>query len=132
MTVTFAALLVMARRYPSLSMAPINALGAALCGLLCWPLMPSGTVTTGELLILAAFGTVTMGLSYLLFLTGGRRIPSGEAGLIGLLDVVLGPLWVWLAFGETPSRAAFVGGALVLGAVVWFLSDGLTRPRRAQ
>lgn len=132
MTVTFAVLLVMARRYPSLSMAPINALGAALCALLCWPLMPSGTVTIGELLIMAAFGTVTMGLSYLLFLTGGRRIPSGEAGLIGLLDVVLGPLWVWLAFGETPSRAAFIGGGLVLGAVIWFLSDGLARPRGNQ
>jgi drug/metabolite transporter (DMT)-like permease len=64
--------------------------------------------------------------------TGGRRIPAGEAGLIGLLDVVLGPLWVWLAFGETPSRAAFIGGGLVLGAVVWFLSDGLARPHRAQ
>src|SRR5262249_13208462 len=132
MTVTFAVLVVMARRYPSLSMAPINALAATLCALVCWPLMPGAAVTTEELLILAAFGTLTMGLSYLLFLTGGRRIPSGEAGLIGLLEVVLAPLWVWLAFGETPSSAAFVGGSLVLGAVLWFLSEGLAAVRKAQ
>lgn len=130
MTVTFAVLLVMARRFPSLSMAPINALAAALCALVCWPLMPGTAVTTGELLILAAFGTLTMGLSYLLFLTGGRRIPSGEAGLIGLLEVVLAPFWVWIGFGETPSRAAFIGGALVLGSVVWFLSDSVAWPTK--
>ena len=132
MTLTFAILLVMARRYPSLSMAPINALGAALCALLFWPLMPGVAVTLHELVVLAAFGTATMGLAYLLFLTGGRRIPSGEAGLIGLLEVVLGPLWVWIGFGEVPSRAAIVGGGLVLGAVAWFLSDGIPwRARKA-
>jgi len=126
MTLAFSILLVMARRYLSLSMAPINALAAGLCALVCWPLMPGISVSSRELVILAAFGTVTMGLSYLLFLTGGRRIPSGEAGLIGLLEVVLGPLWVWLGFGEVPARSAIIGGTLVLGAVVWYLSNGRT------
>ena len=124
-TLTLAVQLVMARQYPSLPMAPVNALAATLCALLCWPFMPGVSVAARELVILAAFGAVTMGLAYLLFLTGGRRIPSGEAGLIGLLEVVLGPLWVWLSFGEVPSGAAMVGGALVLGSVVWFLSDGV-------
>jgi drug/metabolite transporter (DMT)-like permease len=128
MTVAFAVQLVMARRYPSLSMAPVNALGAMLCALLCWPLMPGVSVSPSQLLILAAFGTTTMGVSYLLFLTGGRRIPSGEAGLIGLLEVVLAPLWVWIGFGEIPARAAVVGGTLVLGAVVWYLSDVMMSP----
>jgi drug/metabolite transporter (DMT)-like permease len=54
-------------------------------------------------------------------MTGGRRIPAGEAGLIGLLDIVLGPLWVWLAFGENPGTAALLGGGLILAAVVWYM-----------
>jgi len=32
--------------------------------------------------------------------------------------VVLGPLWVWLAYEERPSLATFVGGLVVVGAVV--------------
>ena len=39
-------------------------------------------------------------------------------GLLGLLEVLLGPLWAWLGAGETPARATLVGGAIVLGALV--------------
>jgi drug/metabolite transporter (DMT)-like permease len=78
-----------------------------------------------ELVILALFGITTTSLAYLLFLTGGRYIPSSEAGLIGLLDVVLAPLWVWLVYAEEPGVAALVGGGLVLAAVVWYLLAGL-------
>jgi drug/metabolite transporter (DMT)-like permease len=28
------------------------------------------------------------------------------------------PFWVWLAFQETPTARALLGGALVMGAVV--------------
>jgi drug/metabolite transporter (DMT)-like permease len=65
---------------------------------------------------------VTSGLAYLLFLTGSRLILSSEAGLIALLDVVLGPLWVWLAFAENPGVPAIIGGGIVLASLVWYLS----------
>lgn len=133
MTLTFAVLLVMARRHPTLAMAPVNGTAAILCALACWPLAADGLPAPGDLAMLALFGVTTTGLAYLLFLTGGRHVPSSEAGLLGLLDVVLGPLWVWLAFGEEPGRAAILGGTLVLGALAWYLlSDAAWRTRRAQ
>ncbi len=122
MTLAFGTQLVMARRYPSLEMASINAIAAALCALICWPLVAPVIPSLQQLAILALFGATTTALAYLLFLTGGRHIPSGEAGLIGLLDVVLGPFWVWLAFAEQPGQAAMIGGTLVLASVVWYLS----------
>ena len=39
-------------------------------------------------------------------------------GLITLLEVVLGPLWVWLALDERPSTLTLVGGAVVIVAIV--------------
>jgi drug/metabolite transporter (DMT)-like permease len=122
MTLAFAVQLVMARRFPELAMAPVNAIAAALCAVVCWPLMASAIPSAHQLAILALFGVTTTALAYILFLTGGRHVPSGEAGLIGLLDVVLAPLWVWLTFAEQPGRAALVGGALVLASVLWYLS----------
>jgi drug/metabolite transporter (DMT)-like permease len=125
MTLTFAAVLVMARRYPSLGMAPINAFASVLCAVLCWPLMTGEAPTAYQLVILALFGATTTALAFLLFLIGGRYVPSGEAGLIGMLDVVLGPFWVWLLFAERPGEAALIGGALVLAAVLWYLAAQL-------
>jgi len=125
MTLTFGVQLAMARRYPWLEMAVVNAFAAALCAIACWPLTAVGIPDLYHLIILALFGITTTAFAYLLFLMGGRHIPSGEAGLIGLLDVVLGPFWVWLAFGEQPGRAAFVGGSLVLASVFWYLSGQL-------
>src|SRR5207244_1827876 len=128
MTLSFGVVLVMARRYPSLGMAPINALGAALCGILCWPLMATGLPSLYQLVVLALFGATNTAFAYLLFLIGGRYIPSGEAGLIAMLDVVLGPLWVWLVFAEQPGGAAIIGGGLVLASVLWYLAAQLRDP----
>ncbi len=122
MTVAFGVQLVMARRYPWLEMAVINAFAATVCAIACWPLTAGGSPGLYHLIVLALFGVTTTALAYLLFLLGGRHIPSGEAGLIGLLDVVLGPFWVWLVFGEQPGQAALAGGGLVLGSVLWYLS----------
>jgi drug/metabolite transporter (DMT)-like permease len=125
MTVTFSILLVMARKHTSLRLAPVNAIGSGLCVLLCLPLMSHALPSAGELAILAVFGSTTSGIAYLLYMTGGRYIPSGEAGLIGLMDVVLGPLWVWLAFAEWPGGSTIAGAALILLAVTWYLWSGL-------
>ncbi|WP_245307565.1 DMT family transporter [Rhizobium altiplani] len=133
MTLTFSILLVAARRYPALRLAPVNALGSGFCVLLCLPLMSHAIPSLQEMLVLAVFGSTTSGIAYLLFMTGGRYIPSSEAGLIGLLDVVLGPLWVWLAFSETPTLSTIIGGVIILISVFWYLWSGMARsqqPRR--
>ena len=110
--------------------APVNVLGTAICVAACWPLMQPVLPSTRDLLVLALFGATTSGLAYMLFLTGSRLIPSSEAGLIALLDVVLGPLWVWLVFAEEPGLAALIGGGIVLTALVWYLLAG--RPAAAR
>jgi drug/metabolite transporter (DMT)-like permease len=60
---------------------------------------------------------------------GARLIPAGEVALITLLEIVLGPLWVWVFLSERPSTATLAGGAIVLGAV---LLEARTQPAPAQ
>jgi drug/metabolite transporter (DMT)-like permease len=129
MTTAFAVQLVMARRYPTLAMAPVNGVGAALCALIFFPFASTQIPDAQQLGILLLFGIATTAGAYVLFLIGGRYIPSGEAGLIGMLDVVLSPLWVWWLFDEQPSHAALIGGVLVMGAVVWYLAAELRGSR---
>jgi drug/metabolite transporter (DMT)-like permease len=53
----------------------------------------------------------------MLLVLASRALLAPEIALLGLLEVVLGPLWVWLGAGEEPGRATLVGGAIVLAAL---------------
>jgi len=51
---------------------------------------------------------------------------------IGMLELVLGPLWVWLVLNERPGAASLAGGALILAALLAnTLVDLVTLRRRA-
>ena len=53
--------------------------------------------------LLAVFGITTITIAFALFMEGAKHVPPAEASLIAMLDVVMGPLWVLLAFGERPG-----------------------------
>jgi drug/metabolite transporter (DMT)-like permease len=67
---------------------------------------------------LAALGIGQIGLGFALLTVGARLIPAAQVGLITLLEVVLGPVWVWLALDERPSTLTLVGGAIVIAGIV--------------
>jgi drug/metabolite transporter (DMT)-like permease len=65
-------------------------------------------------LVLAAFGVLQMGLPYALFAYSLKRIPGHEATAIGLIEPLLNPVWVFLAWGDRPAWWTIGGGALIL------------------
>ena len=72
----------------------------------------------GQLPVLAGFGLFQMALPYVFFARGLRSITSQEATGIGLLEPILLPLWVYLAWGEAPAPWTLVGGGLILLGLV--------------
>lgn len=70
-----------------------------------------------SLLILAFLGVLQIGLAYVLFVRGLRRVTATKASLTGMVEPVMNPLWVFMLLGERPSPLAILGGAIVLGAV---------------
>ncbi|MFV0446458.1 MAG: DMT family transporter [Planctomycetaceae bacterium] len=64
--------------------------------------------------LLAAFGIVQMGVPYVLFARGLRHISGHEATAIGMVEPLLVPVWVWLAWSERPDWWTLVGGAFIL------------------
>jgi drug/metabolite transporter (DMT)-like permease len=63
-------------------------------------------------------------------------LPPIETALIGSLDAPLAPLWVWLAFKETPSASTLIGGSIVFAAVgvhlVWESWTAVPSPALAE
>ena len=67
-------------------------------------------------LVLLGVGQVGLGLAFLT--VGARLIPASEVALITLLEIVLGPLWVWIVLAERPALIVIIGGVVVMFAVV--------------
>ncbi|HEY1454505.1 MAG TPA: DMT family transporter [Roseiarcus sp.] len=76
--------------------------------------------------VLAAFGAgfLVMGLGFTLFLRGAPHVPAAAQTVLAQTETIFGPIWVWLAFGETPAAATLIGGAVILGAVISMAAAG--------
>jgi len=118
MTILISAMMVVVRRQRAVCMLPAAALSAFLCALLVSPWAAPASVSGWNFLNLFLFGTTQFGLGLLLLTVGTRLISAPRSALIGALETPLAPALVWLAFGEVPSLATAVGGAIVLAAVV--------------
>lgn len=128
MAASFALSTVMVRRHPEIPMTPAAALAGAFTFLVVLPMASPLTTPPRDVALLALFGVGQLGVGFLLFAAGARRIPAAETSLIGMLETVLGPLWVWLFIGERPATASLVGGGLILGTLAAHAALDLLRP----
>ncbi len=64
-------------------------------------------------------GVVQIGVAYTLFTVAmARGVRSLDAGIVGYIEPILNPIWVFLALGERPSKWALIGGGIIVAAVV--------------
>lgn len=105
-------------RLPQASPLDSSILAFSLCALTgFFYLHELSKISSEEWLIILFMGLVQHGLAYVFFCIGIRCCSSFTASLIGMLETVLVPLWVFLTFGEAPEGRALIGCALILIAV---------------
>lgn len=97
---------------------PAVLLGAVFSAILMLPLMWPSHISLHDLLLLAILGFFQLGFPCMLMVQASKTLSAPEIGLLGLLEVLLGPIWAWLGAGEVPAQATLVGGAIVLAALV--------------
>jgi drug/metabolite transporter (DMT)-like permease len=126
---SFAISIVITRRHRHMSMAPATCLAQVMILVCAVPFAHPGSVDGRNLVLLILLGAGQIGLGLALLSVGARLIPAAEIATITLLEVVLGPLWVWIVVSERPSAATLIGGAIVTVAVL--LQAGGERPPAA-
>jgi drug/metabolite transporter (DMT)-like permease len=93
----------------------IASLGTAI---FCFPYVLKETWTVTNWLIIAYLGIFQLGLAFVFFTIGIKHIPALEANLVGTLEPVFNPVWVFLFLGEKMGTYALFGGLVVLGGVI--------------
>ena len=72
-----------------------------------------------DVLSVLYLGVVQIGIAYTLFTAGmARGLRSLDAGIVGYIEPLLNPIWVFLVLGERPTAWAILGGAIIIAAIV--------------
>jgi len=106
-------------------LVPALLAGAAISVLVAWPFAGPFSATPRDLALYFGLAVFQLALPCVLLVRIVLpRLSAAEIGLLSLLEIVLGPLWVWLALGEEPGAAILTGGLVVLAAVA--LNEGIS------
>lgn len=116
--VTGAIMMVSFRAQKDGNPAESNLLAFLVTATFGFPFIIKETWTVNSILILAFLGIVQIGFAFIFFTKGIKHIPALEANLIGMLEPVLNPIWVFLFYGESMGRFAIIGGIVVLSGVI--------------
>lgn len=138
---SFSVQTMMLRRYRAFDMVPAICVGGFvtffLAGVLGYVFggHPGGgfQVDIYEVLLLALMGPLQLSIPLVWYARGAKAVPAVTLTLVAMLDVVLNPFWSWLGVGEVPAHAAFIGGSIIVSAVlISIFGDRWLSSRREQ
>ncbi len=115
------------RRYPEMSRFAGLAISAAMVAAVSWFFASPFSLEPRAYLAAGAMGLVFNPLGRIAHSSAPRFAPAAEVALFTPIETVAATLWAWLAFGETPEMATYVGAVVILGGVL-FGTLGQARP----
>lgn len=93
--------------------------GNILVGLICFPLIFNDIVISStQFYILLYMGVVQIGISYFIFNIGIKYVSATEAMILGMLEAIFNPIWVFFGVGEVPAPTAVIGGLIIFAAIL--------------
>jgi drug/metabolite transporter, DME family len=96
-----------------------------------WGLAALKTLDVFDTLSVIYLGVFQIGLAYTLFTVAiAQGVRSLDAGIIGYIEPVLNPVWVFLVLGEKPSQWALLGGAIIIVAVIVHMLIDASRKKK--
>ena len=118
MPITFAVLIMIVRKYPTVDMIPAQFVAGISCCIIGFLLSTKIMISPNDIFLGFLAGFFQVGFGFIFITIGARTTPSAMVGIIMLLESVLGPIWAFIFVGERPSTFGLIGGAIILFAVL--------------
>jgi drug/metabolite transporter (DMT)-like permease len=116
---TFASLVLFMRKQKEASPVGSVIIGNLLTVLICLPWMVKSVPGPKEWIGLLLLGVFQLGLSYICYAIAIKKVTAMEGILIPVLEPILNPLWAFFFVGERIGPWAFLGGSLVILAILY-------------
>ena len=118
MPITFAVLIMIVRKYPTVDMVPAQFIAGICSCLIGFLLSTKIMISPHDIFLGFLAGFFQVGFGFIFITIGARTTPSALVGIIMLSESILGPIWAFLFVSERPSTFGLLGGAIILFAVL--------------
>ena len=118
MPITFAVLIMIVRKFPTVDMVPAQFVAGLSSCLIGFLLSTKIMISPHDIFLGFLAGFFQVGFGFIFITIGARTTPSAMVGIIMLSESVLGPIWAFLFVSERPSMFGLIGGAIILFAVL--------------
>ena len=116
--INFSILVMIIRKNKNLDMVPAifySGIFSIIYGLI---LSESYVFTSHDILMGFFLGVPQLAFGFICITIGSRSTPSTTIGLLMLTETIFGPIWVWLFLNEIPPISVFIGGAIIILAII--------------
>ena len=118
MPITFAVLIMIVRKYPSVDMVPAQFVAGISSCLIGFLLSSNIMISSHDIFLGFLAGFFQVGFGFIFITIGARTTPSAMVGIIMLSESILGPIWAFMFASEIPSMFGLIGGSIILFAVL--------------
>jgi len=118
MPISFAVLIIIVRKYPSVDMVPLQLIAGLVAMIIGYVVAGRVDISLHDIFLGFLAGFFQVGFGFIFITIGARTTPSAVVGVIMMSEAIFGPLWAWLFINEQPPLIVLMGGSIVLFAVL--------------
>ena len=117
--INFAFLILLIRKFPMIDFVPSLMIAGFLSMIYGFFMSKTVIISSHDLLIAFLLGSFQHAFGFICITIGARSTPAVIVGLLMLTETLCGPFWVWLFLNEIPPMSVFLGGSIILVAVIF-------------
>ena len=118
MPISFAILILIIRKYPSVDMIPLQLIAGIVAMIVGYLIAGKINISYHDIFLGFLAGFFQLGFGFIFITIGARNTPSAIVGIIMITEAVLGPLWAWMFANENPPMTVLIGGSVIIFAVL--------------
>ena len=119
MPISFAILVVIIRKYPTVDMVPAQFTAGVFAAIIGFVIAGKLSISFNDLLLALLAGFFQIGFGFILITIGAKTTPSAIVGVLMLSESVFGPLWAWLFINEIPPTSVLIGGSIIISSILF-------------
>ena len=116
--ISFSILVMVVRKNPNLDLVPAIWYASILSVLYSITQVESFNFSNNDILMGFLLGVPQLTFGFICITIGTRTTRSVTVGLLMLTETLFAPLWVWLFQNEIPPQSVFIGGTIIIFAII--------------